>query len=153
MKASVIIPAYNAEKHLPACLQALQSQTIDRSLYEVIVVDDGSTDRTALVCGDFPGVRVLSQANQGPAAARNNGAKTAQADIVLFTDSDCEPFPDWIEQMISPFLRDADVVGVKGAYRTRQAGVTSAELRLSTARIPPTSISYSSTFTSPSWAT
>jgi GT2 family glycosyltransferase len=82
------------------------------------VVDDGSTDTTSSVAKGFD-VNYVFQPNQGPAAARNNGARMAQGDFVLFTDSDCLPEHIWIEEMVRPFV-DPEVVAVKGAYRTRQ---------------------------------
>lgn len=115
---SVVIPAYNAEQTLGACLRALGSQTIPRDQYEVIVVDDGSTDATAAIT-QAAGARVIRQPNQGPAAARNHGVEAAQGDLILFTDSDCEPALDWVEQMAAPFA-NPEVAGAKGVYRTRQ---------------------------------
>jgi glycosyltransferase involved in cell wall biosynthesis len=94
------------------------NQTVGREKYEVIVVDDGSTDETKDIVAKYP-VRYIHQQNRGPAAARNNGVNHAQGEIVLFTDADCEPEPTWIEEMIKP-LNDNQVVGVKGAYKTRQ---------------------------------
>src|SRR5690242_19491312 len=117
-RASVIIPAYNAVRTLPATLTALRAQTYPADRLEVIVVDDGSTDATAEVAA-AGGARVLRQANAGPAAARNRGAAAASGDFVLFTDADCEPIPTWVERMVAPFA-DPAVVGVKGVYRTRQ---------------------------------
>lgn len=116
---SVIIPAYNAEDTIGHCLSALLNQSLPREAYEIIVVDDGSTDGTRDVLGRYPGVRLIEQANQGPAAARNLGVREARGDIVLFTDADCEPTPDWIERLTVPF-RDLEVAGAKGVYRTRQ---------------------------------
>jgi glycosyltransferase involved in cell wall biosynthesis len=104
---------------LPLCLTALQKQTY--RAHEIIVVDDGSTDQTAEVAQRF-GVHVLRQEHQGPATARNLGVQHAQGDIVLFTDADCEPEPDWIDQMVRP-LADPEIQGVKGSYRTRQLQV------------------------------
>ncbi len=118
VRYSVIVPAYNAEKTLPHTLEALRRQTVPPTEYEIIVVDDGSTDRTAQIAEQF-GVRVIRQPNQGPAAARNTGVQAAQGDIVLFTDADCAPRPDWLERMVAPFQK-ADIVGSKGAYLTRQ---------------------------------
>jgi len=116
----VIIPAYNAEKLISSCLDALNDQTISRSEYEILVVDDGSTDKTAQIVRNFKGVRLIRQENQGPAVARNNGAKNAYGDIILFTDSDCIPEKNWIEEMIRPFKNDPEIVGTKGVYKTEQ---------------------------------
>ncbi len=116
MKASVIIPAYNAEKAISDCLSALKRQT--KKPLEVIVVDDGSADRTAEVSRKL-GAKVISQRNRGPAAARNMGSKAARGDILLFTDADCVPDKNWVGEMLRPFS-DRGVSGVQGAYRTRQ---------------------------------
>ncbi|MCX7919057.1 MAG: sugar transferase [bacterium] len=119
MYISVIVPAYNAETTIGECLTALLNQTIPRDRYEVIVVDDGSTDKTPEIAQQFP-VRYVREENQGPAMARNLGAKIATGEIILFTDSDCVPEADWIEQMLKPFKSDSEVVGVKGIYLTKQ---------------------------------
>lgn len=121
MRISVVIPAFNSEKTLPACLAALQNQTVPAESVEIIVVDDGSSDNTPRVAKDF-NVRYVFQANRGPATARNHGARLATGELLLFTDADCEPQPDWIEQMIKPF-ENAEVVAVKGAYLTRQTNI------------------------------
>jgi cellulose synthase/poly-beta-1,6-N-acetylglucosamine synthase-like glycosyltransferase len=115
---SVIIPAYNAGKTLPDTLIALKHQSVSPDDYEVIVVDDGSTDETAALAHRF-GASCISQPNRGPAAARNHGVRMAKGDIILFTDADCIPDWDWIRQMTLPFQNER-TVGVKGAYRTRQ---------------------------------
>jgi glycosyltransferase involved in cell wall biosynthesis len=117
-RCSVIVPAYNAERTLGACLAALNSQSLPRAGYEIIVVDDGSADGTAAIA-QAGADRYIRQANAGPASARNRGAAEARGEIILFTDSDCEPARDWLEQMTAP-LADPAVAGVKGAYRTRQ---------------------------------
>jgi glycosyltransferase involved in cell wall biosynthesis len=118
MKVSVVIPAFNSEKTLGACLAALQNQTVPADSVEIIVIDDGSTDNTPKIAREH-NVRYVFQANRGPAAARNHGARLATGEFLLFTDADCEPLPDWIEQMIKPF-DDPEIVAVKGAYLTRQ---------------------------------
>ncbi|MCS7001379.1 MAG: glycosyltransferase, partial [Dehalococcoidia bacterium] len=118
---SVIIPAYNASATLPNCLAALQRQTLPPDRYEVIVVDDGSTDDTIAIAESF-GVRVVRQSHENQAAARNRGAQAARGSVLVFTDADCEPAPDFLERMIAPY-RDPSVSGVKGRSRTRQAGL------------------------------
>ena len=112
MQISIVIPAYNAEATLAECLQACLAQSA--SVHEVIVVDDGSVDRTPEIAQQFD-VIYLRQDNAGPAAARNAGARHASGDVVVLTDSDCIPEPDWIEQLIMGFDSE-DVVAVGGSY-------------------------------------
>jgi cellulose synthase/poly-beta-1,6-N-acetylglucosamine synthase-like glycosyltransferase len=115
---SVIVPAYNAADVIERCLSALQQQTYPSHCYEVIVVDDGSQDETAVLAAAAG--KVISEGKRGKSGARNLGAARAHGELLLFTDADCEAAPEWIEQMVAPFLRDPDVVGVKGAYWSRQ---------------------------------
>jgi len=92
---SVVIPTYNRKPILEKCLQALERQTFDPDLvagYEVVVVDDGSTDGTVdwlhRHADQFPHVRLLEQDHKGPAAARNLGVERATGDTIIFIDSD-----------------------------------------------------------------
>jgi cellulose synthase/poly-beta-1,6-N-acetylglucosamine synthase-like glycosyltransferase len=117
-QASIIIPTFNGASRIGHCLDALVKQLAGRKI-DILVVDDGSTDNTAEVVGRYPSVRLISQANSGPAAARNRGASEARGTILLFTDDDCVPMPDWLDAMLEPF-KNPDVVGAKGVYRTRQ---------------------------------
>lgn len=118
MEFSVIIPAYNASDTLGLCLAALERQSIDRARYEIIVVDDGSSDQTSDVARQA-GVKVVRILHRGPAAARNAGARAAQGESIFFTDADCEPAFDWLEHMVRAF-DDSHVAGAKGTYDTRQ---------------------------------
>lgn len=120
--ASIIIPTYNGAKRIGRCLEALVPQVAGRGI-EILVVDDGSTDNTAAAADLYPGVRVISQRNAGPAAARNRGAQEARGRILLFTDDDCVPFPDWVTAMLAPFAEPL-LVGVKGVYNTLQPEIT-----------------------------
>jgi exopolysaccharide biosynthesis polyprenyl glycosylphosphotransferase len=120
---SVIIPAYNAEKSIGISLKALENQSVDKSLYEVIVVDDGSEDATAKIAKGF-NCKVVSQKQGGPAKARNTGVYESSGDIILFTDSDCEPDNHWIEEMVKPF-ENPEIIGVKGIYKTKQKSIVS----------------------------
>jgi len=122
IKYSVVIPAYNASDTLRDCLDALIKQSIPKEEYEIIVVDDGSTDDTDKISREYP-VKYIKQANHGPASARNRGAKEAQGDKLLFTDSDCIPDFNWLEEMTQPF-QDSTVSAVKGSYKTKQRSLT-----------------------------
>ncbi len=116
---SVIIPAYNEVEHINACLSALSEQSFPADKYEVIVVDDGSTDGTTEMVKQFSWVKLICQDNQGPAAARNNGVKISKGRVILFTDADCQPDFHWVEQLSKPIL-EGQAIGVKGIYRTHQ---------------------------------
>ncbi len=118
---SIVIPTFNGARRIGDCLDALSCQSAGRQV-EILVVDDGSTDETASVVLRFPSVGLIRQSNAGPAAARNRGARESQGSILLFTDDDCVPMPGWIEAMLAPF-QDPEVVGAKGAYRTRQTSI------------------------------
>jgi lipopolysaccharide/colanic/teichoic acid biosynthesis glycosyltransferase/glycosyltransferase involved in cell wall biosynthesis len=115
---SIIVPVRNAAATLGECLEALARQTLGAGAYEVIVVNDGSTDGTAAVAARYP-VRCLEIPASGPAAARNHGVQAAHGELVLFTDGDCAPAPDWAARMAAPLARP-EVVGARGVYRTRQ---------------------------------
>lgn len=122
---SVVIPAHNAGRTITECLDALAAQTVAPERFEIILVDDGSTDGTAEVARTWfahhPHISgiVLTQPKATTAAARNRGVERARAPLILFTDADCAPAPSWIEAMAAAFA-DPEVVGAKGTYRTRQ---------------------------------
>lgn len=106
-RASVIIPAYNAAETLERCLESVVA--LDDPDFEVIVVDDASTDTTAAICERFP-VRLLRFASRtGPAIARNRAADIATGDIIAFTDADCVVPRDWLVR-IRALLVEAPVV-------------------------------------------
>lgn len=128
LRASVIIAAFNAERDLPRCLAALEHQTLPQDEFEVIVVDDGSTDGTASLA-ETAGARVLRLAHHGPAAARNAGAGIARAPIVVFTDADCEPVPDFLERLLEPFAAPV-VSGARGVYRSQQKAMVARFIQL-----------------------
>jgi cellulose synthase/poly-beta-1,6-N-acetylglucosamine synthase-like glycosyltransferase len=126
--ASIIVPAYNAAGRIAACLEALCTQSEECNA-EILVVNDGSKDDTADVVRRFPTVRLINQANAGPAAARNRGAFEAKGSILVFTDDDCIPAPDWLKAMLRPF-DDPEVVGAKGIYRTQQTELVARFVQL-----------------------
>lgn len=99
---SVVIAVYNEEHHLARLLASLERQSLRPA--EVIVVDDGSTDRTAEIASLRPEVQVKRLAHRGPARARNAGAADASGDILVFLDGDMACAPDFLERLVAPIL-------------------------------------------------
>jgi len=95
---SVIICAYNAERTMLPCLESLRK--LDYPNFEVVIVDDGSRDRTAEISMDFPEFRLIRQPNKGLSVARNVGLHAARGDIIAYTDSDCVVDPHWLTLMV-----------------------------------------------------
>lgn len=88
---SVIVPVYNAEKYLRECIESIVNQYESFSAYELILIDDGSTDKSLSICKEYEYldyVRVFSQKNGGPSLARNNGLSKAEGKYILYVDSD-----------------------------------------------------------------
>jgi cellulose synthase/poly-beta-1,6-N-acetylglucosamine synthase-like glycosyltransferase len=102
---SVVVPAFNAEKTLRGCLSALVSQEFPQEQYEVIVVDNGSSDGTwAIVQSYRPAVHGLQETTaQGSYAARNAGVRTSRGRLIAFTDADCVPDPKWLRCLVEKF--------------------------------------------------
>lgn len=93
---TVVIPTYNRPRQLARCLEALERLTPPRGGFTVIVVDDGSMPAVAVDSGSSLPVEVIRQENQGPAAARNTGARAARRRYLAFLDDDCQPDPGWL---------------------------------------------------------
>ncbi len=117
MKVSVVIPAYNEAQYLAGCLACLGKQTLSRSEFEVIVVDNGSTDATPEIARQaepLAGIsaRLLIKPKTSISAVRNHGAANSQGEILAFLDADCLADPDWLETA----LRLAPETGAWGAH-------------------------------------
>lgn len=101
MKFSVIVPVYNVEKYLNRCMESIVNQTYRD--FEVILVDDGSTDASGKICDEYAQaysfVHVIHQKNQGPSGTRNTGLEHAQGEWIAFVDSD-----DWLETTMLEIL-------------------------------------------------
>ncbi len=120
---SVIIPTYNRKEWITECLLSLTNQSFPKNQYEIIVVDDGSTDGTEQVVRKFAGIQYIKQHNQGPGNARNHGAEQAQGTILAFTDDDCIPDKNWIEQGINA-LDISGLDGIEGETYTDKSKTT-----------------------------
>jgi GT2 family glycosyltransferase len=115
---SIIVCSYNGGSTLASCLDSLGK--LNYPDYEVILVDDGSTDDTSYIAAQFPWVRYIHQSNQGLSHARNTGAGGAKGDVFAYTDSDCMVDPDWLYYLIGTLV-SGDYAGVGGPNITPPA--------------------------------
>lgn len=99
-QVAVVIPVWNGEAVLGRCLDALARQTLPRDAYQIIVVDNGSSDATRQIARSYAGIELLEEARPGSYVARNLGIGRVRAPITAFTDADCEPATDWLEQVL-----------------------------------------------------
>lgn len=120
---SVVIPAFNEEKFILNCLNSLKSQKTSRK-YEVIVVDNNSTDKTSQIVREFTGLdlKLVKESKKGRGFARKSGFKKAQGEIILSTDADTTVPEDWIEKLVQSFDED-QVVGVTGTFKIQDQGM------------------------------
>ncbi|HEU4341448.1 MAG TPA: glycosyltransferase, partial [Candidatus Binatia bacterium] len=110
-KVSVVVCVYNGERTMDSCLASLQ--TLNYPNYEIIVVNDGSTDGTRQIAESYRYIRLINQENQGLSAARNVGIKAASGQIIAFTDADCMADADWLTHLVARFL-SSDFAAVGG---------------------------------------
>lgn len=105
---SVIIPVYNDAARLRSCLAALEAQRYPRELFEVVVVDNNSSEDIESVVRDYPQARYGFESSPGSYAARNWGLGLAKGELLAFTDADCIPAPDWLEEGVKALLAAPD---------------------------------------------
>lgn len=108
---SVIIPHYNDLENLDKCLSAITSQTVERAGFEIVVADNGSPQGAVAVAAVIAGrARLVIVEERGAGPARNGGVAVSRGQLLAFTDSDCLPVPDWLEEGVRA-LADYDFVG------------------------------------------
>lgn len=120
---SVVVPTYNRPDSLQRCLAALAAQELARDRFEVVVVNDGGVCSPQRFVERFRrqlDIRLIEQANAGPASARNAGAAVARGDYVVFTDDDCRPDPRWL-RAIAEMVADHPGCAVGGRVRNALA--------------------------------
>lgn len=116
---SVVVPIYNGEKYLKDAFKALEEQTYDHMLFEVIAIDDGSTDNSLKMILDYSksspkfNFRYLSHKNSGVSNTRNVGASLCKGEYIAFLDQDAIPSPSWLEEAVSCF-KEPTVSAVEG---------------------------------------
>ncbi len=112
---SIIVPMYNAKEHIRECVLALINQDY-KEKFEIIIIDDGSYDNCINELSDIKDLKIIRCKNQGPANARNLGAKHASYNILAFTDSDCIAPRDWLTNLAD--FSD-DIIAVSGSYNIK----------------------------------
>jgi len=117
---SVVIPAYNEENYLLACLESIKKQDYAGE-YEVIVVDNASTDNTAKIARDW-GAKVVYESKRSPACARQKGAEVATGKIIAFIDADTQAPAHWLSTIVWRFLCEPEMVALSGPYAYCDAG-------------------------------
>ena len=116
MKLSFVIPAYNEEAYLPACLESILAQTKDLpdSDFEIIVVNNASSDRTAQVAAGYAGVTVVDELRKGLPWARQAGFEASTGDLIANVDSDSRLTPGWVEKVLREFDALPNLVALSG---------------------------------------
>ena len=125
MEVSVVVPFFESEATLGSCLAALSSQTLAKERYEVIAVDDGSTDRGAAIA-KRAGVRLVHQPNRGAPAARNAGIAAAVGKWVAFTDADCIASRGWLRALLAAVENDHEIFGAAGPIMAHPSSAPAA---------------------------
>ena len=127
---SVVIPHLNQPEALDACLTSLDSQSLERCLFEVIVVDNGSSSIPEDIVVNHSGTRLLRELQPGPGPARNFGVRSATGDIIAFIDADCRAHRDWLRnalQIIRSSPEGTIVGGDVRIWRNRSDTFTAIE--------------------------
>lgn len=114
MKISLIIPAYNEEKYIEECLLSIQKNSTE--FFEVILIDNKSTDKTVEIAQKFPFVKIIREEKQGPTYARQCGFENTTGDILAFIDADTKIPRDWVTKMQREFEKNKSLVCLSGPY-------------------------------------
>lgn len=130
MEVSIIIPCYNKEEYIEACAQSILAQQFPS--FEIIMVDDGSTDRTGEICDKVAAtdsrIRVFHTPNSGVTAARRFGLEQSRGRFIMFADSDDQLLPNSI-QVLYDTMEKTNADEVIGVYRTQKGKVVDSKLR------------------------
>ena len=100
---SVVVPFHNSERHIADCIESLLAQRGVGGAFEVLLVDNGSSDDSASIAARYPDLIALEESTPGAYAARNTGIRQARAPLIAFTDADCVVATDWLQAIRSGF--------------------------------------------------
>ncbi len=126
MRLSIVIPAYNEQDYLPACLEQVLAEVrrcADPDEVEVLVVDNASVDATAEVARRMPGVRLVHEPNKGLTKARQRGLEAALGEVIGYVDADTRMPAGWIDRVLRTFEQKPHVVCISGPYIYYDAAV------------------------------
>ncbi len=112
---SIVVPAYNEEELLTGCLASLLDQDLDRTKYEIILVNNASTDDTEKIAKEY-GVRVINESRKGYVYAVKKGTESAGAPIIAMTDADCTVPRDWLSNLLALYNNDPGLVAIGGGF-------------------------------------
>lgn len=120
---SVVIPCLNEEENVEACLCSLLKQRYGQDRYEIIVVDNGSTDRSCEIIAEIveknSNVHIINESQKGTASCRNAGVKAAKNNHIALIDADCEAPPEWLDILVAHYRelnrKDQEIIGVGGS--------------------------------------
>src|SRR3989338_451843 len=117
-EVSIVVPAYNEEKNISDCINSIRNLHYPKSKIDIIVVDDGSTDKTKSIVAGFDDVKLIEQNHEGKAEALNAGAKNARHDLVITIDADSVLDRESIRELVKP-LQDPTIAASSGSCKVR----------------------------------
>jgi glycosyltransferase involved in cell wall biosynthesis len=115
MNISIVIPAYNEEKYIGDCLRSIVANRTDEIL-EIIVIDNASTDDTAMVAQQFPGVHVVHEPQKGLTRARQRGLMETKGELIAYLDADTRMPPGWVATVKKEFAKHPEMVSLSGPF-------------------------------------
>ncbi len=125
MDVSVVVPLFNAEEFIRESAGALIGQDYPGERYEIIMIDNNSTDGTVDMVRRFPRIRLLHEKRQGSYCARNRGILAADGRLIAFTDPDCRPNPDWLSSLVGVACRPgSDIVLGRQEFSSGSEGLS-----------------------------
>ena len=115
IRKSIVVPFFNSEQYIAQCIEGLLAQNYPQQHYEIIMIDNNSTDASAEIVKFYPRIKLMSEEKRGAYAARNRGVREAKGEIIAFTDADCVPSSNWLQE-IDVAMTDSGIGIVIGSH-------------------------------------